>query len=800
MPALVYLHPNKTTAEKDRKGVSKLNPQARARIINFLVHCQCKLPHPPSPFTLHVSVSCFDRFCGLTLRKGDKDARSKILESLSAVAAACFHLASKIEDVWPLDPADLSLSASGAFSVCDILLWERRICHVLDFKISVPTPFDYLLQYLKMIEQDEKRARLKSKVCSKCQGPVPVSKAHSSTEQTQRTGQLNNETNELSSDERQQNSDDQPNTDEKQSTDRNETDRRERDRNETDGKENVHEQQNNKSKTSSMQETSTVNGRASTAGKTCRSSLTGANSPRIISGPPVVLSNGQTRGRHSESLFRLLADQWKRPKSCFEACVVFLLELAIVHPISTQIGYDVLAASTIVMVLNVLTDAAAVTLPDEIMSKADAMASLVSVYKEYIMAQEEVERRLRQKCETVAAIVVPVDAVDDDESELDPGGPGGSGATGTGKKERKDLRQRDTAGDENAPPGPRASVKGAKSAAKPGTAAHYKGLLAEPNAALRRTRLTAYIINRGDACGLNISPQLARRTAELILGGGEWAKLDTTPDLQPVTVESHLPLGVFGADVADKHEDAAVFFRSRFRSWLSKHIECRTPPGASAKAALLCFCLVGGAPPPVTGPGQYSRDVYQDAVQPYKRFPSEKAQHGVAYSQQAERLIDNPRLPKGQVDGRAWAVPKFEDPKNDHPTTDPKNDAKIEEHDAEAETKGLTVPEPSPAALPLADVTSIDEATSSLDAPLGDDIDSEEPAPQPESTNPSPEESKPVGSLVDVFNKWGSNFGFEVVADISDGEESWGIQTIVEEVPSRSLYDSIGSIFNYLLS
>jgi hypothetical protein len=67
-----------------------------------------------------------------------------IQQKLKTVACAAFLIASKIEDIQPIEASDLVHIAERAFSAADLLATERQILNAIHFDTTFPTPLFYL--------------------------------------------------------------------------------------------------------------------------------------------------------------------------------------------------------------------------------------------------------------------------------------------------------------------------------------------------------------------------------------------------------------------------------------------------------------------------------------------------------------------------------------------------------------------------------------------------------------------------------------------------------------------------------
>eukprot|EP01069_Polyplicarium_translucidae_P006391 Polyplicarium_translucidae@DN2955_c0_g1_i1.p1 len=142
------------------KGLpATITPRSRCIVTQWMVYVQRKLPSPLNPFSLHVAISLLDRFLSSlaaddseraknTLKLPAGKEREKMKESaadnLENIGAACLFIASKLEDVWPVDVKDLCTLSNGEVTMKCVLSWEMRILAELDFDVNFPTLLDFL--------------------------------------------------------------------------------------------------------------------------------------------------------------------------------------------------------------------------------------------------------------------------------------------------------------------------------------------------------------------------------------------------------------------------------------------------------------------------------------------------------------------------------------------------------------------------------------------------------------------------------------------------------------------------------
>eukprot|EP00914_Ancora_sagittata_P014438 GHVO01028151.1.p1 GENE.GHVO01028151.1~~GHVO01028151.1.p1 ORF type:complete len:567 (+),score=79.55 GHVO01028151.1:73-1773(+) len=133
-----------------------INPRTRCVVTQWMVYVQRKLPSPLNPFSLHVAISIFDRFISslskdqsTTKVRDRKQLRKDAGNELENIGASCLFIASKLEDVWPVDVKDLCALSNGEVTEKAVLRWELNILKELDFEVNVPTVLDFLYLLLQ---------------------------------------------------------------------------------------------------------------------------------------------------------------------------------------------------------------------------------------------------------------------------------------------------------------------------------------------------------------------------------------------------------------------------------------------------------------------------------------------------------------------------------------------------------------------------------------------------------------------------------------------------------------------------
>ena len=115
----------------------------RGILIDWLVEVATE--YQQSQETLFLSVGYIDAY----LSKA-RCVRSK----LQLVGITCMHIASKYQEIYPPPLADFCYITDNTYEREELIQMERRILDVLDFELSVPTTWMFLMRFLRVAEAD----------------------------------------------------------------------------------------------------------------------------------------------------------------------------------------------------------------------------------------------------------------------------------------------------------------------------------------------------------------------------------------------------------------------------------------------------------------------------------------------------------------------------------------------------------------------------------------------------------------------------------------------------------------------
>ncbi|KAK1279838.1 putative cyclin-B3-1 [Acorus gramineus] len=123
-----------------------VTPRLRGILINWLIEVHHKFQLMEE--TLFLMVELNDRF--LSMVSIDKD-------QLQLVGLTALLLASKYEDFWHPKIKDLISISANAYTRDQMLAMEKLILRKLKFRLSSPTPYVFMLRFLKAAQSDNKK-------------------------------------------------------------------------------------------------------------------------------------------------------------------------------------------------------------------------------------------------------------------------------------------------------------------------------------------------------------------------------------------------------------------------------------------------------------------------------------------------------------------------------------------------------------------------------------------------------------------------------------------------------------------
>ncbi|KAI5071067.1 hypothetical protein GOP47_0013318 [Adiantum capillus-veneris] len=122
---------------------SDINEKMRAILNDWLIEVHLKFKLMPE--TLYLTINLIDRFlaCNLVMRK-----------NLQLVGVTAMLLACKYEEIWAPEIKDFVKICDKAYTREQLLEMEKLMLNKLKFNLTVPTPYVFLVRFLKAASSD----------------------------------------------------------------------------------------------------------------------------------------------------------------------------------------------------------------------------------------------------------------------------------------------------------------------------------------------------------------------------------------------------------------------------------------------------------------------------------------------------------------------------------------------------------------------------------------------------------------------------------------------------------------------
>ena len=122
-----------------------INAKMRSILVDWLVEVHMKFRLVPE--TLYLCIAIIDRYCV----KVTNIRRSKLqLVGVTALLIAC-----KYEEIYPPEVRDCVYITDRAYDRQHVILMEQDILNKLDWKITVPTPYPFLVRFLELCKASD---------------------------------------------------------------------------------------------------------------------------------------------------------------------------------------------------------------------------------------------------------------------------------------------------------------------------------------------------------------------------------------------------------------------------------------------------------------------------------------------------------------------------------------------------------------------------------------------------------------------------------------------------------------------
>ncbi|KAK4285657.1 hypothetical protein QN277_002326 [Acacia crassicarpa] len=138
-----------STQENYSSIQTDITPHMRGILINWLIEVHLKFELMPE--TLYLTVSLLDQYLSLvTIKKNE----------LQLVGLTALLLASKYEDFWHPSVKELISISVESYTREQILAMEKLILRKLKFRLNGPTPYVFMVRFLKAAQSDKKLEHL----------------------------------------------------------------------------------------------------------------------------------------------------------------------------------------------------------------------------------------------------------------------------------------------------------------------------------------------------------------------------------------------------------------------------------------------------------------------------------------------------------------------------------------------------------------------------------------------------------------------------------------------------------------
>jgi hypothetical protein len=134
-----------------------INEKMRSILFDWLVEVHLKFRLKTE--TLYLTFNLIDRFLERV-----QVSRSK----LQLVGVTCLLLASKYEEIYPPEVRDLVYVTDKAYTKQQILRMEGMVIRSLEFRLTVPTHYKFLVRYIKAAQCDTRTKLIAYYFCEKC--------------------------------------------------------------------------------------------------------------------------------------------------------------------------------------------------------------------------------------------------------------------------------------------------------------------------------------------------------------------------------------------------------------------------------------------------------------------------------------------------------------------------------------------------------------------------------------------------------------------------------------------------------
>lgn len=127
----------------------EINAKMRGILVDWLVQVHNKFEL--SQETLYLTINLVDRFLA---------SKATPRKELQLVGLGAMLIASKYEEIWAPEVSELVFIADSTYTSKQILIMEKKILGQLEWSLTVPTPYVFLVRFIKASMTDAKVSRI----------------------------------------------------------------------------------------------------------------------------------------------------------------------------------------------------------------------------------------------------------------------------------------------------------------------------------------------------------------------------------------------------------------------------------------------------------------------------------------------------------------------------------------------------------------------------------------------------------------------------------------------------------------
>ncbi|PSS01726.1 G2/mitotic-specific cyclin S13-6 like [Actinidia chinensis var. chinensis] len=132
---------------------TEINERMRSILVDWLVDVHYKFELMPE--TLYLTLNIVDRYLA---------SKTVLRKELQLVGLSAMLMASKYEEIWAPEVNDFVCISDRAYTHEQVLIMEKRILGVLEWNLTVPTPYVFLVRFIKACFPDHDQQHMENMV------------------------------------------------------------------------------------------------------------------------------------------------------------------------------------------------------------------------------------------------------------------------------------------------------------------------------------------------------------------------------------------------------------------------------------------------------------------------------------------------------------------------------------------------------------------------------------------------------------------------------------------------------------